>query len=255
MKRANSKQKLKTMIQQLNNVMPTASITVNRNRLKTYGNAVYLKSGTNFEIEIFNPLRSRVLVSIEVDGKLISSTGLVINPGQREYLERWIDEPKKFKFNTYKVENTPEAKRAISDNGKVKVSFYEEANNTFFPSTNTVYENNTWDPNVLYCSSNISVGNLTTSGSGYYTRDMLSVDSRSKSVETGRAEKGDTSKQGFDSTTGDFNTWTTSITEIQILPESSKPVELEKIRMYCTGCGIRVRAASWKFCPSCGEKV
>jgi rRNA maturation endonuclease Nob1 len=42
---------------------------------------------------------------------------------------------------------------------------------------------------------------------------------------------------------------------LQILPESAKPVEVEKIRSYCTECGTRSRSSSWKFCPSCGSKM
>lgn len=233
---------------QLNSATPVAHITSNRNRLKSYGNAVYLKSGSNFEIEIFNTLTSRTLVTIEVDGKLISSTGLVVNPGQREYLERWIDEPRKFKFSTYTVENSPEAMKAIANNGKVKVSFFEESTK-LFTNNGTYYTNDSWNfgdavyySNSLSSSSDVRHKGVTRSFSG-------------GSIETGRTEKGETSNQNFDSTTGDFNSWATAIIEIQILPESAKPIEIEKIRMYCTGCGTRVRAASWKFCPSCGEKV
>ena len=75
------------------------------------------------------------------------------------------------------------------------------------------------------------------------------------SIETGRTEKGVASDQSFDETSGDFGTWPMMTISLQILPESAKPVEVEKIRSYCTECGTRVRSSSWKFCPSCGSKM
>jgi hypothetical protein len=257
-------------------VSPSATVTVNRNRLKTYGNAVYLKSGTNFEIELYNPMSSRVLAVIELDGKNISSSGIVINPGQRVYLERWIEESKKFKFSTYEVENNYETKRAIASNGKVKVSFYEEVNKYISPSWgnpgviyttngtggqpyyyndgnfNLTSSNNVFFSNSVGIQGSLGVRGVAGSAGPEGVKGSLSL---SDSIETGRAEKGESSNQRLDSTSGDFSTWAMVVNEIQILPESQKPVELEKIRSYCTDCGTRVRASSWKFCPSCGEKL
>lgn len=238
---------------------PTATITVNRNRLKTYGNAVYMKSGTNYEIELYNPMSSRVLATIEVDGKLISSKGIVLKPGQRVYLERWIDEPKKFMFSTYEVEKTPEVMNAIANNGRVRVLFYQESSTTTFTATP-----NSFTGNLYYSNANLTVGNFPSSFStgSVNVKSCISTSDNfhlgsvcSTSIETGMSEKGDNSFQNLESTSGAFNTWTVSTAETQILPESQKPIEMEKIRSYCTGCGTRVRASSWKFCPSCGEKL
>jgi hypothetical protein len=238
-----------------NTAVPTATITVNRNRVKTYGTAVYLKSGTNFEIELFNPLQVRIMATIEVDGRMISTNGLVINPGQRVYLERWIDEPRKFKFETYDVENSSESRNAIANNGKVKICFYEEMSKMTYRSVNYNTTNPPvfFDGSTAFYSSTISSNTVLTSTIS--SNAVLNSNVRSsKSLETGRAERGEISNQHLDSTSGDFNTWTTATVEMQILPESQKPVEVEKIRSYCTSCGTRVRASSWKFCPSCGEK-
>ena len=60
---------------------PTANIAVNRNRLKSYGEKIYLKSGTHFEIELFNPKTTKVLAMISIDGVAISIAGIVIKPG------------------------------------------------------------------------------------------------------------------------------------------------------------------------------
>ena len=104
----------------------TANITKNRNRAKIYGDSIYLKDGENFEIELFNPSTVRVLAKITINGKQISSSGIVLKPGERVYLERFIDSNNKFVFDTYDVEKSNEALNAIVDNGLIKVEFFEE---------------------------------------------------------------------------------------------------------------------------------
>ena len=96
-----------------------------RNPIKSK-NKIYLKNGREFEIELFNPLKESVLAEIKVNGKSVSSTGLVLRPGERFYLDCFIDDKKKFVFKTYEVENTDESKEAISLNGTVEVFFYKE---------------------------------------------------------------------------------------------------------------------------------
>jgi len=263
------------MILNSNGDVPTVHITSNRNRVKTYGNVAYMKSGTNFEIEIFNPTQGRLLANISIDGRNISTNGLVINPGQRVYLERWLDEARKFKFSTYEVENSAPAKKAIEQNGKIEVSLYSEtinlSNNFWNYNTGTINLNSgigtftappfggTTTTNIFY-SSNIDTS-LTNGVYGIRGANgavgVSGVDGilNEKSIETGRTEKGEKSDQGFEQTTGDFNSWPMMTVNLQILPESAKPVEIEKIRSYCTECGTRVRATSWKFCPSCGKKL
>lgn len=250
---------------------PMAHVTVNRNRVKNYDSNVYLKDGTNFEIELWNPTTYKVLANIQIDGKTISSNGIIIKPGQRVYLERWIDNAKKFKFSTYSVEDSQEAKNAISENGRVTVSFYNENLKNFYPSGNNwngiIYTNNTSpDSQPYYYNTVIGTPNSSipfggTTVNNIFTSSTLtspiagSLETRSKEVETGRTEEGEKSSQLFISESGDFNTWATNIVEWKILPETLKPVEVQKIRSYCTDCGTRIRANSWKFCPSCGEKL
>lgn len=96
-----------------------------RKSIKT-GNKIYLEDGKSFEIELFNPLTEAVLSEIKVNGKSVSSTGLVIRPGERCYLDCFIDDKKKFVFKTYEVEDTKESKDAISKNGLVEIFFYKE---------------------------------------------------------------------------------------------------------------------------------
>ncbi len=88
---------------------------------------VYLQDKEEFQIELFNPLQDCVLADIKLNGKSISKTGLVLNPGQRFYLDCFIDDKKKFIFNTYEVEDTTEVANAIAKNGLLEVFFYKES--------------------------------------------------------------------------------------------------------------------------------
>ena len=241
----------------MDSTSPTANIAVNRNRLKQYGETVYLKSGTHFEIELFNPKKIKVLAKIYLDGVSISDAGIVIKPGQRVFLERWIDEPKKFLFETYAVDDTfKQVTEAIKLNGRVRVEFYDQgipsSNLTVFPSTSTwthdpmsqpVYGGTT--QNQVYFTSSTDVGST------------VSIDSalNINFIETGRAERGEGSDQAFLNDDSSYNWWTCTTVHLQILPESKKPVEVAEIRNYCTNCGTRHKKSSWKFCPNCGTKI
>lgn len=112
-------------------VVPTANLAVNKSRIKIYNKegempTYYLQSGQEFQIELFNPTTDVILAKIQLNNKHISQGGLVLNPGQRVFLERYLDVAKKFKFDTYEVSNTQEVKDAIQKNGDFKVDFYRE---------------------------------------------------------------------------------------------------------------------------------
>ena len=123
-------------------LMPTANIAVNRNRVKHYdGNRVYLKNGTHFEIELYNPKTIKVLAKIQINGKAISNTGIVLRPGERVFLERFLDKQNKFLFETYDVEDSNESRAAIAQNGVVRVEFHDESfssNFTFSSASGTL---------------------------------------------------------------------------------------------------------------------
>jgi len=239
----------------------TAHITKNRNRSKIYENSVYLKDGENFEIELFNPTTSRVLAKITINGSSISNSGIVLKPGERVYLERFIDSNNKFVFETYQVEGSNEALNAIRNNGIVEVSFYTEITTSTYTTNHGSFTlgNSGYQPGTLYGTydtpfGGTTVNNLFTTTS--FTNSSIGVNaSVSKSVETGRIEKGDSSDQLFETVNGNFSMFATSSVSIKLLPESQKPVEVSSIRNYCTNCGTRMKKQSWKFCPSCGTKI
>lgn len=252
---------------------PEAWIAVSNNRQKIYGqkeDLVYLDSGQEFQIELFNPTTISYLAKIYLNDKLISSSGLVLKPGQRYFLDRHIDDQKKLLFSTYHVDDTEEVKKAIENNGKVKVEFYAEqytnpisissGTNTWITtpgtwtiqpyyyggstltgsSTNVYFTNSVSDSSIGFASTSLNSGNI--SGS-------------LRSVETGRVEKGGKSDQNFGTDYGTYSFYCSYKSEYQILPRSVKPVEVAEIRSYCTSCGSRMKKKTWKFCPNCGESL
>jgi hypothetical protein len=106
---------------------PTAHITKKKSRLKVYNDhLVFLNDKDNFEFEIHNPTNKTVLFKIKLNGSYISTSGVVLKPGQRVFLERFLDSNNKFEFSTYKVQDTSENRSAIDSNGDVLIEFYEE---------------------------------------------------------------------------------------------------------------------------------
>ena len=121
---------------------PSAYITKDRKRLKQNGQNVYLNNGDEFELELFNPLSNTVLAKIKLDGSYISGGGIVLKPGQRVFLERYLDDARKFKFETYEVDGTSnEVLDAIAGNGDVVIDFFDE------------YRQPVWNNNITYGGS------------------------------------------------------------------------------------------------------
>jgi len=138
---------------------PTANVAINKSRLKIYNKSsiptYFLEKGQEFQIELFNPTSDTVLAKIELNGKYISQSGLVLRPGERVHLDRYIDIPKKFLFTTYEVSNTEEVKKAIQDNGDLRVEFYKEY---VAPAYNPwiIQPSWTYTPFIGYCGSSNS---------------------------------------------------------------------------------------------------
>lgn len=278
---------MKTSLSMASNGVPTAFITKNRQRVKQYPtNIVYLKNGDEFEIELFNPTQTKILAQIEINGVNISATGIVIKPGQRVYIERYLDVAKKFLFETYEIDaNDQEAQDAILRNGVVSVKFSKEIipNNwyggygnstlTVYPPFNGVYGGSFGSNNVMYYSDNTSrsvtcdcssltgtsssastTGTANTSliSNSTYTSSVQPMN-MSASVETGRVEKGSQSNQNF---TTDYSNYgcVFSTAVWKILPESVKHIEDKDLTLYCSSCGSKRKKTTHKFCPICGTQ-
>ena len=234
---------------------PTAHITRKKSRLKMYnGNTVFLNDKDNFEFEIHNPTQKSVLCKIKLNGEYISTGGVVIRPGQRVFLERFLDTNNKFEFSTYEVKDTSLNRTAIDLNGDVRIEFYNEQ--THQPSYSTYVSLN----GMINGSSTVSTGSqyygnmtFTTSNSAptaYYSN----TSSVSNTIETGRVEKGEESKQNFTNSYQNFEYNVSHQISLKILPLSNKNKTTEDIKYYCTECGTKTKS-KYKFCPSCGNKV
>jgi hypothetical protein len=269
---------------------PQAWVAIKRNRQKIYNRQgktqVYLKDGQEFQIELFNPTQTRYLVKFKINGNYQADRGLILNPGQRYFLDRFIDDDKKLEFSTYEVEDSKAAKKAIEKNGLLEVEFYAETflhgniisypriyntpnwsqpiwttnPSTFWYGTSNGISNNAGGSstltlagstinNVSYTSGTVNCGTTYTSTSNY------SSVVNDASIETGRVEKGEKSDQKFEQGYGTFGSWASYTTTVQIIPLSQKPAETQEIRSYCTGCGSRVKKQTWKFCPNCGTET
>lgn len=220
--------------------------TKDRGRKSIKNGKVFLKNGSEFEIELFNPLKENVLAQIKLNGNPISKTGLVISPGQRIYLDCFIDDRKKFIFNTYDVGDDKETIEAISNNGLVEVHFYKEdiikVNNWYYyPWPGYQYPDRY--SKSTYCDNKFSIINgtlynqsdMVNSSMDYGTLTTTNLSSssdktRSKSIETGRVEKGGLSNQKFESINMEFEKNHISFTKIELLPESRKPLEVKEIK-------------------------
>jgi hypothetical protein len=236
---------------------------------------VFLKDKEEFEIELFNPLTVSVLADIKLNGQSISKTGLVVKPGQRVYLDCFIDDKKKFVFSTYEIDGGLESLEATQNNGLLEVFFYKEDVITldnwqtkfgriivekYYP-----YNPYPWyNPSRIYCGSGtITYGGtvVTTTGNSftmdasngliggttnvYNSSNNINCSYASQvdlpnlnvagslstnSIETGRVEKGEKSKQKFTEVDMEFEKHYISSTIIQILPESRKPAEVKQMK-------------------------
>lgn len=272
---------------------PSAYVTKGKQRLKQNNSTVYLNNGDEFEVELYNPTQGKVLAKIEINGNAIGGNGIIIRPGERVFLERYLNEAKKFLFETYKVSgDNSEIKKAIEKNGTISVKFFQEY---IAPPTNfgLTIGNSGWNNQIKYFNSGTFIRNtggnstfttnlptfttgtnsgvstfisqastFTTTSTNNVSNDTLSGASKMKKltldepkeIETGRIEKGSNSNQNFTYDYSQFNSWHNWKSEWKILPLSQKPLVIEDIKVFCTECGSKRKKDSHKFCPQCGTK-
>jgi hypothetical protein len=225
-----------------------------RGRKSIKNGKVYLNNKEIFEIELFNPLKKSVLAKIKLNGSYISTSGLILNPGERVYLDCYIDDRRKFVFSTYSIDgNNEQALEAIQQNGLLEVFFYREntidwtqltGNSTVtinppYPNTYPYwYVTTTTDSIGTFTTSNVNYSQpITSTNNTYYYSNDIPVNltssltksfseplKKSKSLETGKVVKGEKSKQNFEYVNMDFESFCFSSVTIQLLPESRKPI-------------------------------
>ena len=259
---------------------PTAHITKKKSRLKVYnGNVVFLNDKDNFEFEIHNPKNKPVLCKIKLNGEYISTSGVVLRPGQRVFLERFLDSNNKFEFSTYDVKDTSENRSAIDLNGDVLAEFYDEQEARIYPHLSggnwgsgwtTINTGSPYYGNMMFTTSSTNIVGTTPTSfysststpTGSNIRSKFDTSStllrgpkkKGKSIETGRVEKGEQSNQTFTNSYEQFYYHTSHTIKFKIQPASTKNINVEEIRQYCTECGTKMKS-NYKFCPSCGNKL
>ena len=271
------------------NIEKMARIAKNKSLLKEYKTpnnprTVYLSDGEEFQIQLYNPYNYTVSAKITLNGTEIPNA-LVLRPAERVWLDRYLNTPRKFKFETYEVDNDKNTEKITAYNGLIKVSFYRE-----------VPEN----PLNIYDYSKISVTNpygimdsltpglcdyVTLQNTSktlrpesiiqtYYNLDSSCVSSCActaattatantlansqstpNSIETGRIAEGSYSDQKFDKVDLEFSPWACNAETIKILPLSCKSFSSNDLKkQYCPSCGHKIND-KYKFCPYCGENL
>lgn len=265
-----------------------AKIAISKNLIKEYKSSnsertVYLNDGTEFQIYLKNPYQTHLGIKISVNNKSIGNM-LVLRPGQSFWLDRFLNDNKKFLFSTYNVENTAEMKYATNNNGKVKIEFYHEKEETSYISAKIVepsYDFDTYD-SVTYnsdtintcrssksfntpintcCYSTATIESFANAAANSKLTSMLydtSVSAKNTNdsyLETGRVEKGGVSRQEFEYCDINFDYYAFKTENILILPTSRKQIHAEETRRrYCSQCGKKVNPKD-KFCSNCGTKL
>lgn len=255
--------------------LPNTHVSLNKNRLKHYervdvghnsfDNAVFLSDGDQFEIELDNPTEETYFARIELNGSKVSNSGIVLRPGEHIFLERYLDEKKRFRFETYEVPDRNSD--AIEDNGLVKVKFYKEKTSPSYGQPviktdspfdwhdqPTIYESDTGSPKWTFTgdTSNIQA-NTSAETRSFYSNTLNVSDDDNDGIETGRVEKGEHSSQNFTRVNKNFNSFTKTTDTIKILPKSAKPATKQDIRVYCPNCGKKLKE-NWNFCTQCGTE-
>lgn len=143
----------------MNNNEKLAKVAVHKSLLKEYSNSsneriVYMDNDTEFQIQIFNPYTYTIGVSFNFNNDSQGNSNLlVLRPGERVWLDRYLDNESRLLFSTYEVGCSQEVKEAIKDNGNLCIKFYKEQkkrnwDNTIYVKTNINTE--PWNPVDIY---------------------------------------------------------------------------------------------------------
>lgn len=255
---------------------PQVHIAVKNNRMKTYDHEgekrIYLDDETEFQLEFYNDSSYYAKAVIEING-VVQNSALVLRPYQRFYLDRFMNEQKRLKFNTFMTGNDDieKLKEIIEKNGRIKVEFYKQYVPQPIVSWTTITEEEDIQPYYPYhpwsttggqqyggtltsgqinTCNNLSRGSSLGMSEDYSAKTLnkskknkISPDSvnafnsqrveEPKEIETGRVEAGSKSDQDFVQSYETFEILPTLTFEYHIVPVSQKPVQ-QVIRMKTT---------------------
>ena len=272
------------------NIEKMVRIAKNKSLLKEYKSSnnsrtVYLNDGEEFQIQLYNPYDYTISAKITLNGTEIPNV-LVLRPAERVWLDRYLDTPRKFKFETYEVDNDKNTEKITAYNGLIKVSFYREIPRTgnqfnihdydeirvrnpygvvdsltpgIYDCTTLQNSNKTFEPKTIIHNYYNSTSSCSCASSCTYntTTNVLqaSASTTPNSIETGRIAEGSYSNQKLDKVDLEFSPWSCNTETIKILPLSCKPFSSNDLKkQYCPSCGYKVND-KYKFCPYCGKNL
>lgn len=245
---------------------PQAFITKGKQRVKQFEGQVYLNDGDEYQIEIFNPTPNHILAKIKIDTDYLSGGGIVLRPGERVFLERFLDSNNKFVFRTYEVGKEAVNLGAIDNNGYVEIQFFNEwkQNSGYWygsSGTTTISNPLTLTGGITYTTNSVPTSFTTSGTSTAFYNNSLSTNTlagpniRSNKIETGTTEKGNSSNQKFTQSNKEFYSYSFHNVAWRILPTSTKQYHKEDLGvLYCGECGAKRKKDTHKFCPHCGTK-
>lgn len=273
------------------NSVSQAKIAVSKSLLKEYtqrdgsNRVVYMDNGTEFQIQLFNPKATEIACRVYINDEQMYND-IVLRPGERLWLERFLDRPQKFLFETYTVDgNDSTVQQAIRNNGTIRVQFFDKKirqkqdglildnrNYNIYPcsvfdeysicfNSSSTATDKAYAGEITCSDANVSpsISTLGIQGAAGDRGDIevacYSVQIPEVKQETGRVTEGSYSQQTFDTVNMDFESWNYSEEIIKILPSSQKPIHKEDLqKRYCPECGRKV-VEKYKFCPFCGTKL
>lgn len=150
--------------------LPSAHITKTKDRVKVYtGNIIYFNDGQEFEIHLVNPTVYNVLAKIYINDNPLSTSGIVLRSKSNMYLDRYIDKPDKFKFNSSKM--LPQ----LNPNLLVRVEFYKEKMvSTISSNPYTFFNNHSSSQSYIYSYDNFE--DMPMSGTSYHIKQISASD-------------------------------------------------------------------------------
>jgi len=243
---------------------PEVNIMVNNNRVRKVPvqggvDSIYLNDG-EFAIEMSNKSAVTLGAKIKLNGTYISTSHLILYPGQRLVLDRYLDTKDKFKFTVYTVDNNnPTVEKAIQNNGELEIEFYQEyiepapvqtTYTLFNANSSTLNAQNNFYCNTLTDSFGATSNSLNRSVVGQFDTEKLSKSTK----DTGLVEKGSHSQQDLTYVNKTFNSWTLTVIKFKLMPLSEKPIEAKDLVNYCSNCGHKTNR-NHKFCSNCGTKI
>lgn len=225
---------------------------------------VYLPFDSEYQFLIKNQNDFRIRVEIEIDGSNVTSTGLILEAGAQDYIERFVDTQSKFKF----VRATDEAVADPTNpkNGGIRVITHLERQlpapkyiapkleihpdprkwypirgmmygdslplgaRSYTPPTENILSNSFSDSSALYCSTGErNIGEIATAYSGGAAA--------ASSFERGATVEGSYSDQVFGTTVWQGDAYfTESVFNFKILPQGQpqQPVAVFTKRVVST---------------------